>query len=94
MLQGYGTYELCGPHIQGNSEGYIEDIMLKHGCIEEDLQDFSFEGIKVYLATHKIERLVLHRANGDMTKIKRSDFGFKWKEDTRKVLKNKVRKFQ
>lgn len=84
-----GTYELCGPHLQGNPEGYEEDTLVKHGSIELDLEDFSFEGIKQYLATHKIEGIVFHRSNGEMTKIKRSDFGYEWKEDARKALKSK-----
>ena len=36
------------------------------------------EGIKEYLSAHEIEGIVWHRGNGEMCKIKRSDFGFEW----------------
>ena len=78
-----GTYELCGPKIQGNPDGYAEHTLVKHGSIILDLEDYSFEGIRSYLETHEIEGIVFHRDNGEMVKIKRSDFGFFWKEDSR-----------
>lgn len=75
-----GTYEAVGPHFQNNVYGLQQDTLCKHGAIVlHDLQDRSFEGIKEYLQNHYIEGIVFHRGNGEMCKIKRSDFGFSWK---------------
>ena len=37
-----------------------------------------YEGIRQYLENHYIEGIVFYRGNGEMCKIKRSDFGFEW----------------
>lgn len=74
-----GTYELCGRHFQNNVDGlcYLDDVLVKHG--ETVLQvERTFSGIKDYLESNEIEGIVFHRGNGEMCKIKRSDFGFKW----------------
>lgn len=74
-----GTYELIGNHFQNNPE-HVEqgDILVKHGSIILDNVPRTFEGIKEYLRTHEIEGIVFHRENGDMCKIKRTDFNFEW----------------
>ena len=46
----------------------------------------NFEGIKQYLENHYIEGIVFYRGNGEMCKIKRSDFGFEWNRN--KNVKN------
>lgn len=43
-----------------------------------------FEDIKEYLRTHMIEGIVFHRGNGEMCKIKRTDFNFEWNGKTSK----------
>ena len=55
--------------------------MERHGRIV--IKDFprDFEGMREYFRTHEIEGVVFHRGNGEMCKIKRSDFGFKWPTD-------------
>lgn len=75
-----GTYELCGIHFQNNIDKLCdnEDILIKHGVTILDDCPRDFDGIKNYLATHYIEGIVFHRGNGEMCKIKRSDFGFEW----------------
>jgi len=74
-----GTYELCGVHFQKNIDTMVidGDILIKHGETILDVER-SFEGIKEYLSENMIEGIVFHRDNGDMCKIKRSDFGFDW----------------
>ena len=69
-----GTYELCGPKIQGNPEGFAQHILVPHG--RERLLDCprDFVGIKEYLRTRTIEGVVWHRGNGEMVKIKKKDF--------------------
>lgn len=78
-----GTYELIGIHFQNNPE-HIEngDILVKHGSIVLSDVPRTFEGIKEYLRTHKIEGIVFHRENGEMCKIKRTDFNFEWNGKT------------
>lgn len=73
-----GTYELIGKHINGNPYKLSDDYLEKHGKrIINDIT-LTYEGIKHYLETHNIEGIVFYRGNGDMCKIKRSDFGFSW----------------
>lgn len=81
-----GTYELIGKHFQSNPEK-VEgnfDILVKHGTIELDGIERTFDGIKEYLRTHDIEGIVFHKENGEMCKIKRVDFGFVWNGSDRK----------
>lgn len=79
-----GTYELIGPHFQGNPEKVDDDILVKHGSIVLDDTDRTYEGIREFLKNHYIEGIVYHRGNGEMCKIKRSDFGFEWNGKTTK----------
>lgn len=79
-----GTYELIGVHFQNNPEKVEDgDILVKHGSIILDEVPRTFEGIRDYLASHNIEGIVFHRGNGDMCKIKRSDFGFEWNNNSK-----------
>lgn len=73
-----GTYELCGVHFQSNPYNLDADILYHHG--DKVLEDVprTYEGIRDYLENHYIEGIVFHRGNGEMCKIKRSDFGFEW----------------
>ena len=73
-----GTYEAVGPHFQSNPYGLDEDFLEKHGRIKLLDCPRDYNGIKDYLMNHEIEGVVFHRGNGQMCKIKRSDFGFKW----------------
>ena len=70
-----GTYELCGPSIQGNPEKFDKHVLIAHYDAEKIL-DFprDFEGIKNALKDMDIEGVVWHRACGDMVKIKKKDF--------------------
>ena len=73
-----GTYELMGPHFQGNPYNLHIDRLEKHGERILHKVPRTYEGIKDYLETHYIEGIVFYRGNGEMCKIKSSDFGFKW----------------
>ncbi len=70
-----GTYELCGPKVQGNPERKPVHMLIRHGS--EVLNDFprDFNAIRGYLATHDIEGVVWHHDDGRMVKIKGKDFG-------------------
>ncbi|WP_425618186.1 DUF5565 family protein [Anatilimnocola sp. NA78] len=69
-----GTYELCGPKVQGNPEGLELHTLVPHG--DEALVDAprDFAGLKAYLEPKAIEGVVWHHPDGRMVKIKRRDF--------------------
>ena len=69
-----GTYELVGPKIQGNPEGYAAHALVSHGV--EILSDAprTFAALKDYLIARNIEGVVWHHPDGRMVKIKRKDF--------------------
>lgn len=78
-----GTYELCGPKIQGNPEGYQHHQLIPHGLPQASLvadAPRNFEGLRSYLSSKNIEGIVWHHADGRMVKIKTKDFGLKRKE--------------
>jgi len=72
-----GTYELCGPKINGNPEGFGVHNLVCHDSEECVDCPRAFEAIKEYLKDKDIEGIVWHRENGDMCKIKKKDFGMK-----------------
>lgn len=73
-----GTYEAVGLHFQRNPYKLDDDFLERHGRIRIKGCPRDFEGIREYLRTHNIEGIVFHRGNGEMCKIRRKDFGFKW----------------
>lgn len=73
---GDGTYELCGPKVQGNPEGFDEHFLIRHGDITLISFPRDFDGIKEYLRDKKIEGVVWHHPDGRMVKIKRKDFKY------------------
>jgi hypothetical protein len=71
-----GTYELCGPKVQGNPEGMKEHVLILHGA--ELLQTpRDYDGLKAALASADIEGIVWHHTDGRMVKVKAKDFGYK-----------------
>ena len=72
-----GTYELCGPKVQGNPEGVPAHCLVTHGG--EVLPDFprTFDGMRDALRSGEIEGVVFHHPDGRMAKVKGKDFGFK-----------------
>lgn len=83
-----GTYELCGPKINGNPEGFAFHVLVNHANAEVlsgDLWEVNrprpAEAIK-NLLIHTIpylrwEGVVWHHPDGRMAKLKISDFGIK-----------------
>lgn len=71
-----GTYELCGPKIQGNPEGLPTHQLIPHGCEKLDAPR-TYDEIKAWLADKGIEGIVWHHPDGRMVKIKTRDFGRK-----------------
>lgn len=79
-----GTYELCGPKINGNREGLEELILIKHDSepldFEISRESCTFENIKKFLEENNIEGIVFHHMSDESKKckIRREDFGIKW----------------
>lgn len=75
-----GTYELCGPKIGGNPEGYDHHVFIKHGQVQYPNFPTDFDGITAAFDTLlycDIEGVVWHHPDGRMVKIKRSDMGYR-----------------
>ncbi len=77
ILHPDGTYELCGPKVQGNPERFASHEIVPHGrdVLADAPRDFA--GLREYLATAGIEGIVWHHPDGRMVKIKAKDFGLK-----------------
>jgi hypothetical protein len=70
-----GPYELCGPKINGNPEGYPGHVLVRHE-IAEELREVprDFDGLVTYLAGLGHEGIVWHHPDGRMAKLKVRDF--------------------
>jgi len=71
-----GTYELCGPKVQGNSERLDQHQLIAHGADVVDAPR-SWDGLRAWLKTAGIEGVVWHHSDGRMVKVKAKDFGWK-----------------
>jgi len=74
-----GTYELCGPKVQGNPEKLVGHILIPHGHDILPLFNLTYSGIKFFLEENDMEGIVFHdkAGRGFMCKIRKSDFGIK-----------------
>jgi hypothetical protein len=82
-----GTYELCGPKVNGNPEHFASHVLVPHGIhvLHEldilmtvyDTPELLFAGLKSYLQEADIEGIVFHHKDGRMCKIRKCDFGIK-----------------
>ena len=71
------TYELCGPKVQKNPEGYGQHVLICHGCEVLDDAPRTYDALASYLANKDIEGIVWHHPDGRMVKIKGKDYGLK-----------------
>lgn len=73
-----GTYELCGPKVQGNPEKFDSHVLVPHlkAEIYEDCPR-DYDGLKNWFADKDIEGIVFHHPDGRMAKIKKRDFGLR-----------------
>lgn len=69
------TFELCGPKVNGNPEGYDHHVLVPH-ALAEVLKDVprDFDGLATWLHAHPFEGIVFHHSDGRMAKIKARDF--------------------
>lgn len=72
-----GTYELCGPKVQGNPEGLDAHRFFGHGMTGIEGNPRTFKEIKEFLSQNPMEGIVWHHQDGRMAKIKAKDFGIK-----------------
>jgi len=74
-----GTYELCGPKVQGGVERTDMHVLYPHGLqLAPGNPPRTFDGLKAYFEAHNyIEGIVWHHPDGRMVKIKGKDFGIK-----------------
>ena len=69
-----GTYELCGPMVQGNPEHFEKHVLVPHG--KEIYPDCprTYHELRGWLRGKDIEGVVWHHPDGRMAKIKKKDF--------------------
>jgi hypothetical protein len=75
-----GTYELVGPKIQRNPEGYETHRLIRHAdaqviVLPKELR--TFKHIAAFFEGSGIEGIVFHHPDGRMAKIKQRDFGLR-----------------
>lgn len=71
------TYELCGPKVQGDPEGFGHHVLIPHGMENLDGCPREFSAFKAYFERVNIEGIVWHHSDGRMVKIKTKDFGIR-----------------
>lgn len=86
------TYELMGPAVAKNTAGLNKHLLIRHGSIELDVPDRSYEGIEKFLTENYIEGIVFHhKKDGRLAKITRKHFNLFWKEIDHRKNKHKVK---
>lgn len=71
----HGTYELVGPKVNGNPEGFPGHALICHATAQQLLDvPRDFDGLAAWLHAHDYEGIVWHHPDGRMAKIKRRDF--------------------
>lgn len=74
-----GTYELCGPKVNGNPEHFPIHTLVRHATAEvvKDPDDLSLDGLRAWFQGPEwpgYEGIVWHHPDGRMAKIKKRDF--------------------
>ena len=72
-----GTYELVGPKINGNHDGFADHRLVPHGIEELQAVPRTFESIREFLTQANTEGIVWWHPDGRKAKIKGKDFGIK-----------------
>lgn len=71
-----GTYELVGPKVNGNPEGYDTHTLIEHASADVMIlpAELSFEVFAEIMPLLHHEGIVWHHPDGRMAKLKRRDF--------------------
>ena len=80
-----GTYELCGPKINGNPEALLEHVFIRHGSEILEHVPRDWDGLRELLKAAPYEGIVFHHPDGRMVKIRRDDYGFSWPVASKKA---------
>jgi hypothetical protein len=80
------TYELVGPKVGSNHDGYSEHVLFEHGYDDSGRPDNialarearTFTDVREALARLQYEGIVWWHPDGRMAKIKRRDLGLPW----------------
>lgn len=73
-----GTYELCGPKVQGNPEHFESHVLIRHEVAQPYIVPRTFEGIRDLLGELDVEGFVFKHEDGRrQAKIKGKDFGLR-----------------
>lgn len=67
-----GTYELCGPKINGNPEGYESHVLVRHEAAQR-FSPMSPDALIDYCREKGYEGVVWHHPDGRMAKLKVRD---------------------
>ena len=75
-----GTYEFCGPKVNGNPERLDGYVFFRHGAevFETFRTPITKEDLRLFFLVHPVEGIVWHHPDGRMAKIKRRDLGLTW----------------
>jgi hypothetical protein len=77
--QADGTYELVGPKVNSNPEGFSNHVLIRHGIEVLDLPvKLTWDSLQKFLQKTHIEGIVWHHPDGRMVKLRRDDYGFSW----------------
>ena len=70
-----GTYELVGPKVNGDPEGYGYHALIRHAYADKlGAAPRDFNGLAQWLHARSYEGIVWHHEDGRMAKIKARDF--------------------
>ena len=83
-----GTYEMCGPKVNGNQERCLSHTLIAHDSQECPDCPRDFDGLKAFFEVNDIEGIVWHHPDGRMVKIKGKDLGIKREEVIRHKCAN------
>jgi hypothetical protein len=80
-----GTYELVGPKVNGNPEGFNMHFLIQHADPDDDFPSNEeiprdFDGLREFLRDWAVEGIVFAHPDGRFAKIRRKDFGIEWPE--------------
>ena len=68
-----GTYELCGPKINGNPEGFEHHELVWHGDVKLMDVPRDYDHLRHWLLSRNYEGIVWHHPDGRMCKLKKRD---------------------
>jgi hypothetical protein len=74
-----GTYELCGPGIKDNPEGFELPTLLRHGGLAYIRTPRSLDDLVMFMIEHPAEGIVWEY-DGALCQLTRKDVGLEWPE--------------